>query len=486
MEDGAGTPAATFLRNRVLGGFSATPELTAILSVYFVQGSLSISRLAVSFFLKDELGLSPAQVAGLTGLAMLPWLVKPLYGFASDSLPLFGYRRRGYLVAAGGVGVCGWLALGTIVHSAGGAVIAMVATALSVAVSDVAADSLVVERVRNLPASKSGYLQSLCWGSSALGGLLSAAFSGGLLHMLGARAIFSITAALPFATGCLAGLIPEARVKVAGVGEFVSVARERSRALWSAICNRSVLLPVAFVFCWQATPTPDAALFFFSTNVLHFGPEFLGRVQLVSSAAALLGLGLYQRYLRHLDVKTLMLGATLVSVPLSLTQVLLVTRTNLSLGISDQLFALTDSAVLTALGQVAFMPTLVLAARLCPPGVEGTLFAALMSVYNASGATSSELGALLTKMLGVTDTDFSNLWLLVTICSFSSLLALPLLSLIDEAPTALQEDADDVDNMSITTQDENGAVSDLELQSPSLPATFEMQMESNRKSEKST
>jgi hypothetical protein len=32
------------------------------------------------------------QVAVLTGLAGLPWVIKPVYGFISDSIPLFGYR----------------------------------------------------------------------------------------------------------------------------------------------------------------------------------------------------------------------------------------------------------------------------------------------------------------------------------------------------------------------------------------------------------
>ena len=68
-----------------------------------------------------------------------------------------------------------------------------------------------------------------------------------------------------------------------------------------------------------------------------------------------------------------------------LFQVLLATHANQAMGIPDKLFALTDSAVLSALGQLAFMPTLVLAARLCPPGSEGTLFASLMSVGACSG-----------------------------------------------------------------------------------------------------
>lgn len=40
--------------------------------------------------------------------------------------------------------------------------------------------------------------------------------------------------------------------------------------------------------------------------------------------------------------------------------------TSRALGISNELFVLGDSVILTVLGQVAFMPVLVLAAQLCP------------------------------------------------------------------------------------------------------------------------
>jgi hypothetical protein len=49
-----------------------------------------------------------------------------------------------------------------------------------------------------------------------------------------------------------------------------------------------------------------------------------------------------------------------------MTQLMLVTGFNRQLGLSDELFALADTALLTVLGQVAFMPLLVLAARICP------------------------------------------------------------------------------------------------------------------------
>lgn len=59
--------------------------------------------------------------------------------------------------------------------------------------------------------------------------------------------------------------------------------------LWGAVTRRDILLPTAFVFLWQATPSADTAMFFFQTNQLGFQPEFLGRVRLVGALASLAG-----------------------------------------------------------------------------------------------------------------------------------------------------------------------------------------------------
>jgi BT1 family. len=85
-------------------GNEPTPELIAILLIYFVQGILGLARLAVSFFLKDELGMSPAEVSAMLGVVALPWIIKPVFGFMSDGLPIFGYRRRPYIVLSGLLG----------------------------------------------------------------------------------------------------------------------------------------------------------------------------------------------------------------------------------------------------------------------------------------------------------------------------------------------------------------------------------------------
>ena len=113
-------------------------------------------------------------------------------------------------------------------------------------------------------------------------------------------------------------------------------------------------------------------------------------------------------------------------------QVVLITGLNKQLGISDEYFCLVDEIVLTVLGRISFMPVLVLAARVCPEGVEATLFATLMSICNSGAVTGSFVGSLATKGLGVTSTNFDNLALLVTLCAFGTLLPLPLVGLVPD------------------------------------------------------
>lgn len=424
----ASSPGLTKLKatltEKLFLGHEPSPELMAILLVYFVQGILGLARLAVSFFLKDELGLNPAQVSALMGIAALPWMIKPLFGFLSDGLPIFGYRRRPYLILSGLLGAATWVAMATVVDTAWAATVAIALSSLAIAVSDVIVDSLVVERARKEDIGDAGSLQSLCWGASALGGLLTAYLSGFLLERFSTHTVFAITATFPLIVSLVAGLIAESRVTEPS--EWAAVWLQ-VKQLKQAVTQRSILLPTAFLFLWQATPTAESAFFFFTTNELGFQPEFLGRVRLVTSVASLVGIWLFQRFFRTVPFRTIFAWTTVISAVLGMTMLLLVTHANRAIGIDDHWFSLGDSLILTVMGQIAYMPVLVLAARLCPPGVEATLFALLMSVTNLAGLLSYELGAGLTQWLGVTESNFDRLWLLVLITNLSTLLPLPFL-----------------------------------------------------------
>jgi folate/biopterin transporter len=212
--------------------------------------------------------------------------------------------------------------------------------------------------------------------------------------------------------------------------------------LKAAVSQKSIWLPTAFLFLWQAMPSGESALFYFNTNELGFEPEFLGRVRLVTSFAAIAGIWVFQKFLKNVPFRVIFGWSTVISSVLGLSMLILVTHVNREFGISDRWFSLGDSLILTVMGQIAFMPVLVLAARLCPAGVEATLFALLMSVVNFSGFVSYQLGAILMKFLHVTDTNFEQLWLLVLITNLSGMLPLPLLGWLPGASEMATEEAE--------------------------------------------
>jgi len=424
------TRVRTFIKDKLFLGNDPTPELIAIVSIYVVRGILNLARLAISFFLKDELGLTPAEVSVLTGFAVLPWVIKPLFGFLSDGFPILGYRRRPYLILSGLLGTFSWLALATVVNSAWTATIALLISSASIAISDVIVDSQVVERAREESLANAGSLQSLSWGATAFGGLITAYFSGSLLELFAPKTIFAMTAVFPLVFCTMAWLIAEQPLPQAKQEQALTNIQKQIQQLWQAIRQKRILLPTLFIFIWQSTPTSDSAIFFFITNELGFEPEFLGRVRLVSSFASLAGVWIFQRFLKTVPFRQVLGWSTVISAVLGMSVLLLVTHANRALGIDDYWFSLGDNLILSAIGEIALMPILVLAARLCPAGIEATFFALIMSIFNLAGFLSQELGGLLTALFGVTENNFDRLWLLVICTNLSTLLPLPLINLL--------------------------------------------------------
>ncbi|KAL3642006.1 hypothetical protein CASFOL_012821 [Castilleja foliolosa] len=419
-----------------LFGVDLTADNIAVAIVYFVQGVLGLSRLALNFYLKDDLGLDPAETAVISGVSALPWLIKPLYGFISDSFPLFGYRRRPYLVVSGLLGALSWTLMATFVDSKYGVTFCILLGSLSVAFSDVVVDSMVVERARGESQSMSGSLQSLCWGSSAFGGIISSYFSGSFVGAYGVRFVFGLTALLPLLTSAVAVLVKEQPV----------LGPARGHNLFSDSSDFLESSKKSITQLWGAVNQPNTRPCFISlTNKLGFTPEFLGFATLVTSVASLAGVGLYNGFLKRVPLRKIFLVTTLVGSAIGMTQVLLVTGLNRQLGISDEWFAIGDSLIITVLGQVSFMPVLILAAKICPEGMEATLFATLMSISNGGSVVGGMIGAGLTQLFGVTKDEFDNLTYLIILCNLSSLLPLNLLSLLPRDIS--DDDSKEIDDM---------------------------------------
>jgi len=155
-----------------------------IASVYFVQGVVSITGLAEFILTRNAFHFTWVQLAFLGALSTLTWSVKPLYGFLTDGVSIFGLRRKPYLVFSSLLALIGYWSMAF--WGTGFTSIAMGSLTISIGLgfADVIIDGLVVE---NSTPETVGKWQALCWRSKGWGILLASLLSGLLLE----RAFFS-------------------------------------------------------------------------------------------------------------------------------------------------------------------------------------------------------------------------------------------------------------------------------------------------------
>lgn len=410
------------------------PVTALIPFVYFIAGATSLAGVATTFFYKDDLHLSIGQVQILGSLAILPWSIKPVYGFFSDRFPLWRLRRKPYLFLAGLAGSAGYILMATVVTDFSGAVVSSLLSALGFALADVIVDGIVVERSRT--QAEAGKLQSICRGALMLGALVVAYSSGILVEQIGARKVFFITGSLPLLTAAFALVLSERPASL--VGGF-SV-RETWRSIRSAL-TAPLLWSALFLFLWRATPTSGSAFSYFLIDELKFDPEFFGRLSLISNITSIVAIVFFRKFLLRISLRTLLIWVVLLSVVLSLPSFGLLYGWYKILGVPPQFFAVADTAVGGVLQEIGFLPLLVLAARVCPEGVEATMFALLASLMNIGLAVSDLGGAWLTSTFGIREAtevlpgDYANLHIVVWIAVLSSFLPLVLLPWLPETRT---------------------------------------------------
>ena len=65
---------------------------------YLNQGFKVLTSLAAADAFKTVYNLQPSEVQKLQAIIQLPWVIKLLYGLISDNIPIFGSKRKSYLL----------------------------------------------------------------------------------------------------------------------------------------------------------------------------------------------------------------------------------------------------------------------------------------------------------------------------------------------------------------------------------------------------
>src|SRR5450432_1581459 len=269
--------------------------------VYAVEGTCQaksgIMWQPLSHWLKEALHWDPVTISASLAILDVPWIIKPLWGAISDFVPLFGYRRRPYLVLASVAAFLAFARVATI-DTAAALLPALTVTAIAMAVSSTLCGALLVETGQKTNRSASFVNQQWLWFNIAqmisvlLAGYLIEIFSpAGALH-----AAASIAAIAPLTIIAGVWLIQEPRARV-----DMTALRERLDALLSVFRNRNLGFVAGFLFLYYFSPHFGTPLYFQMTDRLGYSQGFIGVLSSVSAAGWIAGGVLYRWRLNRLS-----------------------------------------------------------------------------------------------------------------------------------------------------------------------------------------
>ena len=353
--------------------------------VYVVEGVGQVVGLIaqpLSFYLKEVHGWSALQVSAYLAIFNFPWIIKPIYGAFSDFVPLFGYRRKPYLLAANAVaaGAFFWV---TQLTAPGELVWALELSAYAMAISSTVCGAVLVENGQRLGESGKFVNQQWLWFNAAT---MFASIAGGELAQrlpptaaLHTAAAIVAIAPLAVLVGTLF-LIPDKKTPI-----DLPALRSTFASLVTAFRRRELWIVGLFLFLYYFNPGLNTPLYYYMTDGLKFSQGYIGILGSIGAAGWILGALLYRGLFEDMSSKRLL---------------------NLSIALGTVttaafvfLAGATSAAILSFCGGFAAMlatvATVTLAADYTPPRSEGFAFAVMMSIINLSTSLSGTFGAFL-------------------------------------------------------------------------------------------
>jgi len=353
--------------------------------VYVVEGlgqTVGLIAQPLNYYLKEVEGWSPLQVTAFVAVFNLPWIIKPVYGLVSDFVPLFGYRRKSYLIIANVAAAGGyfWVTRLSLPPDLAGA---LLVTAFAMAISSTLCGAVLVENGQRLSESGAFVNQQWLWFNVAA---MAASILGGQLVQR-----LSPAAALHVAAGIVA-VAPGAVI----LGTLFLVSEQKMpvniegmkatfRGLLRAFERRQLWIVALFIFLYYFSPGLGTPLYYHMTDELKFSQGFIGMLGSIGAAGWIVGALLYRRFFEDLTLKSL-LNLSIALGTLTTAAYLLFVNEPAAVVIS---FAAGFASML------ATVATLTLAADYCPRRAEGFSFAVLMSIINLANTLGDNVGSFL-------------------------------------------------------------------------------------------
>jgi MFS family permease len=436
-----------------------------LLMVYFAYGAMGLVGVAQSFWIKQSLTWSPAELAALAVWFTLPWTIKMVFGELVDTVPLLGSRRRAYVFAGAGLIAIAFVLLA---GAAGGwitvlppdqiYVIASLVSVTGIVLQDVVADAMSTEVVpRHNPDGSLrpkadvdhdlGMVQVLGRLALAFGIFAVAGLAGWLARHLSYDKVFLLGLIVPVisVTGAMlvrletseerpidwrilgGGIVFGTAVTAIGLsgigfGQEIVFVISMAVVIWMLTrvtqeIDHATRMRITFaaiiIFAFRTVPGIGDGYTWFAIDVMGFDEAFFGVLGQIGAGVAIAAAWMFSDIVTRRPVAQVLLWITILGTILSLPSLLLVFQvyetTERLFGIGARSIALFDTAATTPLVQLSMIPLLTLVAIYAPAGHRATWFALMASLMNLALIAGNLATKYLNILFPVNRGDYANL-----------------------------------------------------------------------------
>ncbi len=385
---------------------AAFHRIAAFLTLSVVLGAFggALTGEKTTFLFKEVMHLTPGDIGTLGIIVGIPAYLQPFLGAGSDLFPLFGSHRRSYYVLSVLVHAAARWGLACLSEYHYAAVVCLLLVLASGGVLAGVMVNAVMVAVGNRTRRLSQLQSLIVFVPSVLAILYTARLSGYVTQHWSYHHAFGLAALLMLLQVPLVLLIDEKPAVAAENQGRVHpaerrAARQEERARSAAALRQAARMPglwaiIGFVFYLILTPGVNNAQIYYMTDVLHFSKQLIGSLGAYSSAGSIVSMGLFAAFSRRMPVRGLVWGAwgmDCIGYP-----ILLLLHTADSAKVIYFLGA--------CIGTWYSLCLSTLAARACPPGVEGTVYGLVMSAIAIAGVLSDKIGGNMYDYFGPLNT----------------------------------------------------------------------------------
>src|SRR5689334_21132907 len=285
---------------------------------YFAHGiACGLAKQPFTNYFKS-LGMTADMVAACLSVAAIPWMIKPLYGLVIDLIPLWGYRRKSYLLLMAGCAGAGYAALSQVI-SADFIIWALFISTLGIAAIDVVVDALMVEE--GLALGLVRRFQGQQWTCLNLAAITAGLLGGWLSHSQLPESAIQ-TAAVIMIAGPIGVIVATWLLVEEPKRTFSRVdARRTAREIASGLKSKAFWIVAGFLAFWNLIPNFSTPLYYHMVDQLEFDQYFIGQLAAVGSVGATLGSLAYRSFADRFSLHHNVVGSILLSVMMALAYV---------------------------------------------------------------------------------------------------------------------------------------------------------------------